>query len=50
MANTVTSPRYARGMDHALARHVFWLFTAAMLALAAIYPVYARIPGANPLS
>jgi hypothetical protein len=27
-------------MDHALARHVFWLFTGAMVALAVIYPVY----------
>jgi len=34
-------------MDHALARHVFWLFTAAMLALAAIYPVYAGTLGAD---
>ena len=28
-------------MSHNLARHVFWLFTGAMLALAAIFPVYA---------
>jgi hypothetical protein len=28
-------------MDHSLARHVFWLFTGAMTALVAIYPVYA---------
>jgi hypothetical protein len=33
--------RYADGMDHALARHVFWLYNGAMLALAMIYPVYA---------
>ena len=50
MANTVTSTGYARGMDHTLARHAFWLLTAAMLALAVIYPVYARIPGTNLFS
>jgi hypothetical protein len=27
-------------MEHSLARHVFWLFAGALLALAAIYPVY----------
>jgi hypothetical protein len=30
-------------MDHALARHVFWLFAGAMLALAAIYPLYTTV-------
>jgi hypothetical protein len=37
----VTFARYSGGMDHALARHVFWLYNGAMLALALIYPVYA---------
>jgi hypothetical protein len=27
-------------MDHTLARHVFWLFTGALTAFAALYPVY----------
>jgi hypothetical protein len=38
--STVTSAGYARGMDHTLARHVFWLLAAALLALAAVYPLY----------
>lgn len=38
--SAVTSAGYARGMDHALARHLFWLFTGALTALAAITPLY----------
>jgi hypothetical protein len=40
MARSVTSAGYSRGMDHTLARHVFWLFTGAMVALASVYPLY----------
>ena len=36
----VTSRGYAAGMDHTLARHLFWLFTGALVALAAITPLY----------
>ena len=39
-AGAVTSAGYARGMDHTLARHLFWLFAGALTALAAITPVY----------
>jgi hypothetical protein len=39
-ASPVTSAGYARGMDHSLARHLFWLFTGALVALTAVYPVY----------
>ncbi|HZR69347.1 MAG TPA: hypothetical protein VFB01_09870 [Burkholderiales bacterium] len=39
-AGAVTCARYAGGMDHTLARHLFWLFTGALVALSAIYPVY----------
>jgi hypothetical protein len=30
-------------VDHALARHLFWLFSGAMLALAAIFPLAAKL-------
>jgi hypothetical protein len=30
-------------MSYSLARHLFWLFGAAMLALAMIFPVYAGV-------
>jgi len=39
----VTLRRYAEAVDHALARHLFWLFTGAMLALAAIFPLAAKL-------
>jgi hypothetical protein len=39
-ADAVTSAGYARGMDHSLARHLFWLFAGALTALAAITPLY----------
>jgi hypothetical protein len=32
-----------RIMSYSLARHLFWLFGAAMLALAMIFPVYAGV-------